>query len=129
MATASVERIGPSLLRAAEALEQAHTGAEVRLALREGFPSLEYHLDTLARELARDPGSPGALDPALHARAVVVEAELRGLLVRAWRLGTHPDVVLDDLTGSKALARAIRNAQHQDMDLVIENLTDRGALD
>jgi hypothetical protein len=54
---------------------------------------------------------------------------LRGLLVRAWRLGTHPDVVLDDLTGSKVLARAIRNAQHQDMDLVIENLTDRGALD
>jgi len=56
-------RIVESLLVAAEQLEGAPSAADVRGAVRDCALALEYHLDTLAKELNTDPSSESAIEP------------------------------------------------------------------
>lgn len=84
-------RVVESLETAARILEAASAGHEVRAALRDGLLGVEYHSDTLAKELAKDPASPRAFEPALRGRAERVEANLHNLLVTAWELLTLSD--------------------------------------
>jgi len=129
MTTRSGLPIAASLVEAAESLERATGGAEVRAAVRDGLLGLEHHLDTLARELAREPSAQGALEPALRPKAEKVEAKLRSLLVTAWAMLVLNDEQLGELTQAKALAKDLRSADHADIALVFDQLLGMHALD
>lgn len=122
-------RVVESLELAARLVESARTGPEVRTALRDGLSGVEYHLDTLAKELARDPATPGAFDPALRSRAEHVEANLRSLLVAAWELQRLGDDDLADAPQRAALAKALRSAETAEIALVFDQLLAPQALD
>lgn len=122
-------RIVTSLLSTAAALEDARTGYEVRTTIRDGLLGLEYHLDTLARELARNPAAPGAFEPATRPRAERVEASLRSLLVTAWEMLMLTDDELGNLRLAQALARDLRAAAQEDIALVFDQLLTPAALD
>jgi len=117
-------RIVKSLLSTAAALEDARTGPEVRMTIRDGLLGLEHHLDTLARELAR-----GAFEPQLRARAERVEAELRSLLETAWTMLMLTDQELGKLDKAHALARDLRAVGREDIALVFDQLLAPQALD
>jgi hypothetical protein len=121
--------VAGSLLAAAHELEQARSGADVRVAVRDGLLGLEYHLDTLARELAQDPGKPGAIEPGLRPRAERVEAKLRNILLDAWAMLVLTDEQLGALEPARALARSLRAADHQEIALVFDALLSPQALD
>jgi hypothetical protein len=99
---ASRPKVWTSLLRAAEELDAARSAAEIRGAIRTGLFGLEFQLDTLAKELALDPGAPGALEPVVLNRARAVEATLRSLLIEGWALLTVADVELETQTGRRS---------------------------
>ncbi len=122
-------RVVESLELAARLVESARTGPEVRTALRDGLSGVEYHLDTLAKELARDPATPGAFDPALRSRAEHVEANLRSLLVAAWELQRLGDDDLAKAPQRAALAKALRSAETAEIALVFDQLLAPQALD
>ena len=115
-------RVVESLETAARMLESARAGNEVRAALRDGLLGVEYHSDTLAKELARDPASPGAFEPALRSRAEHVEANLHGLLVNAWELLTLSDDELAATPRRTALVKALRAAETAEIALVFDQL-------
>ncbi len=122
-------RVVDSLLAAAQRLEQAKSGFDVRGAVRDGLLGLEYHLDTLARELARDPSHEGAFEPALRQRAVRVESTLRSLMVRAWELLVMNDEELGRPEHARALAKELRAAEHAEISLVFDQLLSPQAID
>ncbi len=115
-------RVADSLLKSAEGLEQASTATDVRVAVRDGLLGLEYHLDTLAKELARDPADPGAFEPALRGRAQKVEATLRGVLVSAWAMLVLKDEELGTLEHANALAKQLRAVEREEVKLVFDQL-------
>jgi hypothetical protein len=122
-------RIVASLLATAAALEDARTGPEVRMTVRDGLLGLEYHLDTLARELARGPESDGPFEPAFRRRAETVEATLRSLLVAAWGMLMLTDEELAKADRARTLAHDLRRAAHEDIALVFDRLFAPQALD
>lgn len=115
-------RVVESLETAARMLESAQAGHEVRAALRDGLLGVEYHSDTLAKELAKDPAEPGAFEPVLRARAEHVEANLRNLLVTAWQMLALSDDELATAPGRAALVRALRAAETAEIALVFDQL-------
>ena len=115
-------RVVESLETAARMLESAHAGHEVRAALRDGLVGVEYHSDTLAKELAKDPAEPGAFEPALRGRAEHVEAGLHSLLVSAWELLTLSDEELAVTPRRGALVKALRAAETAEIALVFDQL-------
>jgi hypothetical protein len=119
---ASRPKVWTSLLRAAEELDAARSAAEIRGAIRTGLFGLEFQLDTLAKELALDPGAPGALEPVVLNRARAVEATLRSLLIEGWALLTVVDVELETQTGAQKLARDLRSAASRDLEMVFDHL-------
>ncbi len=122
-------RVVESLEFAAEGLDTAATGAEVRAAIRDGLLGLEYHLDTLARELQKDPAAPGALEPTLRNRAEHVEKSLRDLLVQAWQYLMKTDEELAEAGVGKTLARQLRAADRAEIALVFDQLLAPQGLD
>lgn len=122
-------RVVESLHYGADALERAETGAEVRSAIRDGLLGLEYHLDTLARELQRDPAHPGAIDPAMRPRAERVEETLRGLLLKAWEMLAETDTVLAASGRAREFAAELRAADSAEIALVFDRLLTPNALD
>ena len=129
MTAQNANRVVESLLTTADRLEQTTNGFEVRAAVRDGMLGLEYHLDTLARELARDPNQTGAFEPELRGRALKVESALRALLVRAWDLLAMTDVALDEPGLAVNLARDLRAAEHAEISLVFDQLLSPQAID
>lgn len=129
MVEQQVNRVVESLLTTAERLEQASSGFEVRGAVRDGLLGLEYHLDTLARELARDPNQAGAFEPALRHRALKVESTLRALMVNAWELLVMTDTQLGEPTVAADLAKELRAAEHEEISLVFDQLLTPQAID
>lgn len=115
-------RIVESLLVAAEQLEKATGGGDVRAAVRDCALALEYHLDTLAKDLNADPASSRAVEPALVARARTVETRLKELLLTCWEFLARSDAELGDLDRARALATRMRDAGHEDIDLVFAQL-------
>jgi hypothetical protein len=115
-------RIVESLLVAAEQLEGAAAGADVRGAVRDCALALEYHLDTLAKDLNADPSSVRAIEPALIPRARNVEAGLKQLLLTCWEFLARTDGELGDLARAREFARQMRDAGHEDIDLVFASL-------
>jgi hypothetical protein len=115
-------RVVESLETAAQMLEAARAGHEVRAALRDGLLGVEYHSDTLAKELAKDPASPGAFEPALRGRAERVEANLHSLLVTAWELLTLSDDDLATTPLRATLVKALRAAETAEIALVFDQL-------
>lgn len=115
-------RVAESLLKSAETLGRASTATEVRTAVKDGLLGLEYHLDTLAQELARDPAAPGAFEPAFRGRAEKVEATLRELLVAAWAMLALNDEQLGTLERARALAKQLRAVEHDEVKLVFDQL-------
>jgi hypothetical protein len=112
-----------SLLYAAGQLERASTGADVRAAVRDCALALEYHLDTLAKELNADPSSARAIEPSLIPRARSVEASLKQLLLTCWEFLARNDIELGDLPRARDLARQLRDAGHEDIELVFASLS------
>lgn len=129
MAEQRVNRVVESLLTTAERLEQATSGFEVRGAVRDGLLGLEYHLDTLARELARDPNQAGAFEPSLRHRALKVESTLRALMVNAWELLVMTDSQLGEPAVAADLAKQLRAAEHEEISLVFDQLLTPQAID
>lgn len=122
-------RVAQSLLDAAGSLERATSGVGVRAAVRDGLLGLEYHLDTLAKELARDPAAPNAFEPALRGRAEHVEATLRGLLVSAWAMLVLTDEELGKLEQARSLAQELRAVEHDEVTLVFDQLLSPQGID
>jgi hypothetical protein len=123
----SGSRIVGSILSTAAALEDAQSGAEVRATVRDGLLGLEYHLDTLARELSKDGAGP--FEPSLRRRAEKVEATLRSLLVEAWGMLMLTDEELGGLERARSLANDLRKAGREDIALVFDRLMSPEALD
>ncbi len=115
-------RIVESLLVAAQQLEGAASGADVRAAVRDCALALEYHLDTLAKDLNADPSSSRAIEPALIPRARNVEADLKQLLLTCWEFLARNDTELGDVASARDFARQMRDAGHEDIDLVFASL-------
>jgi hypothetical protein len=115
-------RIVESLLVAAEQLEGATSAADVRGAVRDCALALEYHLDTLAKELNTDPSSESAIEPALVSRARNVEVGLKQLLLTCWEFLARNDAELGDPARARGFARQMRDAGHEDIDLVFARL-------
>ena len=115
-------RVVESLEIAARLLEAAATGPDVRAALRDGLSGLEYHSDTLARELAKDPAATGAFEPALRGRAERVQTNLHALLVSAWELLTLTDDELATTPRRATLVKALRAADTAEIALVFDQL-------
>lgn len=115
-------RVVESLETGARMLEGANTAAEVRAALKDGLSGVEYHLDTLAKELAKDPSVAGAFEPALRSRAEKVEANLRDLLVEAWGMLTLTDSELATTSKRAALVKSLRAAETAEIALVFDQL-------
>lgn len=115
-------RVVESLLVAAEQLEAAATASDVRGAVRDCALALEYHLDTLAKELNAEPTSARAIEPALVPRARNVEASLKQLLLTCWEFLARNDAELGDLARARDFARQIRDAGHEEIDLVFARL-------
>lgn len=122
-------RVVESLLVAAVQLEQASSGSDVRAAVRDCALALEHNLDTLARELNADPASGGAIEPSLVPRARAVESRLKNLLLTCWEFLKRNDAELADLGRARDLARQMREAGHEDIDLVFAHLLLPQALD
>ncbi|MCC7088663.1 MAG: hypothetical protein M9925_03625 [Chloroflexi bacterium] len=115
-------RIVQSLLYAAEQLEGASSGPDVRAAVRDCALALEHHLDTLAKDLNADPSSIHAIEPALIPRARNVEAGLKQLLLTCWEFLARNDTELGDFARARDFARQMRDAGHEDIDLVFASL-------
>lgn len=115
-------RVVESLELAARMIEAAGSGAELRSALRDGLSGVEFHSDTLAKELAKDPADPRALDPALRPRAQRVADGLHALLVTAWELLTLSDEELAATPKRAALVKALRAAESAETALVFDHL-------
>lgn len=114
--------VSESLFKASNAIAAARGSDQVAAAARDAAVAIEYHLDTLARELAtRD-----AVDPGLRSRAEDVETRLRALLSACWeyqRLApTDPDRIAD-------FVRDMRSVASQEVDLVFAQLNGPSALD
>lgn len=118
----SRSRVVESLETAASMIESAVDAQKLRAALRDGLSGVEYHSDTLAKELAKDPSSPGAIDPGLRNRAEHVEAGLRALLVTAWGLLRLDDAYLASSPQRAGLVRALRAAETAEVALVFDQL-------
>lgn len=115
-------RVVESLLVAAEQLEGAASAADVRGAVRDCALALEHHLDTLAKELNADPSSLRAIEPALVPRARNVEGGLKRLLLTCWEFLARNDAELGDLARARDFAHQMRDAGHEDIDLVFARL-------
>jgi hypothetical protein len=117
----------PSLYAAARALaEAAGDPLATQAATRSCALSLEYHLDTLARELAR----PGKIDPRLLYEAERTEMRMRQLLVLCWsmerRLVAGEPVGRDEVT---ELAAELQRAASEEIALVFDQLAAPGGGD
>jgi hypothetical protein len=117
----------PSLLVAAQALEEsASDHLATQAATRRCALSLEYHLDTLAKELAR----PGGTDPRLLYEAERTEMRMRQLLVLCWsmerRLVEGEPVGRDEVL---ELANELQRAASEEIALVFEQLRTPGGED
>jgi hypothetical protein len=92
-------------------------------AVREVTLAIEYHLDTLARELAGR-----KIEPRLLGRAQRIESQLRDLLAEAWdaeralKAGRTPE------PDTRSLADSIRASADEELDLVFEQLRDVGSV-
>lgn len=117
----------PSLLLAAQALaEAAGDPLATQAATRRCALSLEYHLDTLARELAR----PGGLDPRLLYDAERTEMRMRQLLLLCWSLERR--LVEGEPVGRNEvdeLAAELQRAAGEEVALVFEQLRTPGGED
>ncbi|GMV85185.1 MAG: hypothetical protein AMXMBFR80_10410 [Dehalococcoidia bacterium] len=122
-------RIVESLLVAAQQLESATSGSDVRAAVRDCALALEFHLDTLAKELNADPASGRGFEPALANRARAVEGRLKQLLLTCWDLLARDDAELANLPRAREFARQMREAGHEDIDLVFSHMLLPQALD
>ncbi len=122
-------KVVESLLVAATQLEDARSGSDVRAAVRDCALALEYNLDTLARELAADPSSGNALDPPLMPRARAVESRLKQLLLTCWEFLARDDAEIGDLPRARDFARQMREAGHDDIELVFAQLLQPQGLD
>lgn len=115
-------RMVESLLFAAQQLEGATSGGDVRGAVRDCALALEFHLDTLAKELSADPASGRGFEPALSNRARAVEARLKQLLLTCWEFLARGDAELGDLPRAREFAGQMRDAGHEEIDLVFSHL-------
>ncbi len=122
-------RVVESLLVAATQLEEARSGGDVRAAVRDCALALEHNLDTLARELNADPASSHAIEPPLMPRARAVESRLKQLLLTCWEFLARNDAEIGDLAHARDFARQMREAGHEDIDLVFAQLLQPQGLD
>jgi hypothetical protein len=114
-----------SVLAAAANVASAVAGTEAALqAVREATLALEFHLDTLAKELSR-----GTIEPRLLGMARQVESRLRDALLDAWAVQRDMEASVIGRARLRDLARAIRRAGDGEIDLVFEGLRDTAALD
>ena len=114
--------IRESVLAAANGIAEA--APEMALAAtRDATAALEFHLDTLAKELRDD------IEPRLLERARAVEAKLRAVLVDCWAL--ERDLRDGPVTylRQREVADKVRDAGDEEIDLVFEELREAGALD
>ena len=113
-----------SVLAAAAAISGALPRREAAVeAVRDATRAIEFHLDRLAQANAR-----GEIQPALQARTLGVESQLREVLINCWE--AERDLRAGaDASHLQALANTIRTVGDRELDLVFEELRELGALD
>lgn len=118
--------VSESIFKSANAIAAARDHEQVTAAVRDASLALEYHLDTLARELSnRDRG----IEPAFRSRAETVEARLRDLLSACWDHQRLPASQAVDPKRLSALAHDMRKVASEEVDLVFDQLIGPPALD
>lgn len=91
---------------------------------RDAAASIEYHLDTLARDL----GERG-LDSRLRWRTATLESALREALLDAWGAETDMRAGAMPLHRLQRLSRTLRRVAEDEIDLVFEDLRDVVGMD
>jgi hypothetical protein len=94
-----------SLFKAANAIDVARDFQHISAAARDAAVAIEYHLDTLARELAARDG----VDPGLRSRAQGVDARLRALLSQCWE---YQRLAAEDAVDPDRIAAFVRNMRN-----------------
>lgn len=117
--------VSESLLWAANEL----TDPEITLdrathAVRDATLSIEFHLDTLTRELG-----PARMEPRLVGHARAIEAALREALLDAWRAEADMREGVLPLHRLERLSRKLRHITEDEVDLVFEELREVTAAD
>ena len=118
--------VSQSLFGAANAVEAASDHDAVADAVREASVAVEYHLDTLARELS---SRTRGIDPGFRFRAEAVERQLREALAACWAHQRLSPAEAVDRAGLTSLAREIRKVASEETDLVFDQLNAPPALD
>lgn len=117
--------VSESLLWVASELNDPEINPErATHAVRDAAVSIEYHLDTLARELHLNRIEPRLLE---HGRAI--EASLREALLDAWRAEADMREGVLPLHRLARLSRALRRITEDEIDLVFEELRDIAGMD
>lgn len=114
-----------SLFAAARELGEAAAGRRPpHEAVRSAALAIEFHLDTLARGLAR-----GDIEPRLRSRAEAIEAALGLALERIWKADADLRAGAVEPARLAELAVTVRELGDTEIDLVLEEFRSQGALD
>lgn len=114
-----------SLLAAARELGDAAAGrGNPHDAVRGAALAVEFHLDTLARGLAR-----GQIEPRLRSRAEAIERQLQRALEAIWAVDASLRAGPVESARLAELATTVRELGETEIDLVLEEFRSFGALD
>ncbi len=114
-----------SLLAAARGLADAAAGRKpAHEAVRDAALAIEFHLDTLARGLAR-----GQIEPRLRSRAEAIETELQRALEKLWSVDAALRQGPVESARLAELATTVRALGETEIDLVLEEFRSLGSLD
>ncbi|MDW8046085.1 MAG: hypothetical protein RMK15_02245 [Chloroflexota bacterium] len=114
-----------SLLAAARDLADAAAGRHpAHDAVRGAALAIEFHLDTLARGLAR-----GQIEARLRSRAEAIQADLNRALEKLWAVEAALRQGGVESARLAELATTVRALGETEIDLVLEEFRSLGALD
>lgn len=114
-----------SLFAAARELADAASGrSDPHEAVRGAALAVEFHLDTLARGLAR-----GQIEPRLRSRAETIERQLQRALEAIWKVDASLRTAPVEPARLAELATTVRELGETEIDLVLEEFRSFGALD
>jgi hypothetical protein len=117
--------VSRSLLLVADALADPELDHERAVrCVRDAAASIEFHLDTLARDMAR-----GQIEARLLPRAAAVEKNLRQAVIDTWRIDADLRTGVLPLHVIGRLSRQLRHAAEDEIDVVFEQLRDVAAED
>jgi hypothetical protein len=117
--------IRDSILDASTAVRAAAQHPRMALeSVRDASTALEFHLDTLTKEIAR-----ATVEPRLLSRASALERRLREALVETWSLERDLRTGYVDTSRMHHVAYLLREAAEDEIDLLFEEVRGAGELD